>query len=86
MKEFTLSSGLKVELLEAPKGKHFRQAQKMIDGDQSMFQFALACQLLKVNGDYKSMADFDEMPMGDAAECVLLASTGSLGGEEEKKK
>ena len=72
--------------METPKGKHFRHAQKMIQGDQSMFQFALCAQLLKVNGQHISMQEMDEMSMADVTECILLASTGSLTGATEEKK
>jgi hypothetical protein len=85
MKEFTLTSGKKVELLSEPLGRHFRIAQKMINGDQSMFSFALAAQLLKVDGKEMSMSDFDMMPFSDCTECILIATTGSLTGDSEKK-
>lgn len=64
MKTIELSNGVTVEIAE-PKGKHMQKAMLMADGNQSLITPALMCQLVRINGEAKTMEDFGELPLKD---------------------
>lgn len=60
-KKFTLpTSGLVCEKTEF-KGKHVRQAQRLVDGDQTKAQFAIISLACLVDGKKITIEELDEM-------------------------
>lgn len=66
--KFTLPSGLKVEETVF-KGKHVREAQRLMDGDQSKYAFAIICVACIVEGKKITMEEMDEM---DGKDILML--------------
>lgn len=64
MTEYTLSNG-SVAAVEDPKGRHMQKAILMAGGDQSLITPALMCQLVKIDGNHKTMEDFGDLPLKD---------------------
>lgn len=58
--KFTLPSGAVVE--KTPfKGKHVREAQRLMDGDQSKYSVAIISVSCLINGKKVTMEEMDEM-------------------------
>lgn len=78
VKELTLPSGAKAQIIEG-KGKHARQATKLMSGDSSLYMPALMSQLVTIDGKKMVMEDFDEIPLVDYnAIAVELSETTFL--------
>lgn len=60
MKQITLPSGKTAEIKEF-KGKHIREAMRIMDGDTSAFIFAMIAICVEVDGKAIVMEDLDEM-------------------------
>ena len=71
-KEFTLPSG-KVCVMGEFKGKHTRQANTMIDGDMSLYTFALIHILCTIDGRKPTIEELD-----DYAGLDIIAMQGKL--------
>jgi hypothetical protein len=69
-KEIKLPSG-KVAIIGEFKGKHIREAQRIADGKQDMFLFALIAITGKIDGENVNAEDLDEM---DGADVLALMS------------
>lgn len=58
--KFTLPSGLEVVKTEF-KGKHVREAQRLMDGDQSKYTSAIISVACTIGGKKVTMEEMDEM-------------------------
>lgn len=58
-------SGGKVAEVKPFKGKHVKQAQRLIDGDSDNMVFAMIALLTSIDGKPIVMEDLDELPGGD---------------------
>jgi hypothetical protein len=66
--KFKLPSGKEVE--KTPfKGKHVREAQRLMDGDVSKYQFAMISVACLVDGKRITMEELDEL---DGKDCLSL--------------
>lgn len=77
-KILTLPSGA-VATIYKGKGKHARQAQKLMGDDSSLYMPALMAQLVQINGKYLLMEEYDEVDLDDYNELQL-----ALGGNFTK--
>jgi hypothetical protein len=83
MTEITLPSGA-TATIEPGKGRHVRQAQKMSEGDNSMYLNCMMAQLVTVNGARLVPEDFDEMPAGDYFELLAKFSEQNFSSAQSK--
>lgn len=63
-REITLPSGRKATI-EVGKGFHARKAMEMADGNTGLYLPSLMSQLIRIDGEYLVMEDFDELPLQD---------------------
>jgi hypothetical protein len=68
-KTITLPSGA-VAVIRQGKGRDVRQAQKMSDGDTSLYMNCLMSLLVTINGNLLVPEDFDELSMKDYTELM----------------
>lgn len=64
VKKITLSDGTEVTC-HPGKGKHVRQAQRLMDGDETKMIFALISICADFGGKKVTIEDLDEMPAKD---------------------
>jgi hypothetical protein len=74
VKEITLSDGRVVKCFPA-KGKHVRQSQRLMDGDETKMIFAIIAICATFNDKKITIEDIDEMPSSDVFQ--LMGEYGS---------
>lgn len=73
VKKFTLPSGI-VAAIELGKGKDVRQAQKMSEGDSSMYMNCMMSLLVTIDEKRFVPEDFDELAANDYMELLVKMS------------
>lgn len=73
MTEVKLPSG-KVAVIEEGKGRHVRQAQRMSEGDASMYMNCMMSLLVTVDGKKMVPEDFDDLASNDYVELLAKMS------------
>lgn len=68
LKTVDLPSGKQAHYVDA-KGKHVREAQRLMDGDPDKMMFALISVCTAIDGRRLAIEDLDEMSAGD---CMAL--------------
>lgn len=81
--EITLPSGA-VATIELGKGRHVRQAQKMSEGDASMYMNCMMSLLVTVDGQRMVPESFDDLAANDYVE--LLAKMSEINFTSAQNK
>lgn len=77
LKTITLSDGTKA-VCHPAKGKHVRQAQKLMDGDETKMMFALIAICTDFGGKKITIEEVDELPSGDVFKLMAEYSQSSF--------